>query len=421
MAQRPQLRLPGAPGPLATGCLLRQRRGDHRQRRLCAQRRLRRGANAERYRLSCFYIDQQGHWWPPAVADAVLASGLPAQPADLPPAPQRPGFRGFPDGALEVEVWFPVLHGPNGEDGTIQGMLEMAGLPYVGANVFASAAAMDKEFTKKLLDKSITPYLDQQCKAKGIIGDLEFTWAPTPQVNTWKLVTNNFSATQHICTGIIDLQVKQQDQVANMNFKSTFHKLGGQDLNTYFGTFALKDVHDEFGTSSDQFISPWRCHACQASPNRAGPRLTGPCRSCLVYLLTNSNVPQPMPQLFLESGLPSPTPIWRPARIIRLPMSLTVNMSASNRMRTVAVQPTSYMARTRMSATPVAFRTECSTCLGSPEILIRGVPSEASKPSASRKIPFFAFVIWKPTTEQAETSAFLRAPAGIPHQPSWLR
>ncbi|MBM7492943.1 D-alanine-D-alanine ligase [Micromonospora luteifusca] len=50
----------------------------------------------------------------------------------------------------DVDVVFPVLHGTYGEDGTIQGMLEMAGIPYVGANVFASAAAMDKEFTKKL-------------------------------------------------------------------------------------------------------------------------------------------------------------------------------------------------------------------------------------------------------------------------------
>ena len=49
-----------------------------------------------------------------------------------------------------VDVVFPALHGAYGEDGTIQGMLEMAGIPYVGANVFASAAAMDKEFTKKL-------------------------------------------------------------------------------------------------------------------------------------------------------------------------------------------------------------------------------------------------------------------------------
>ncbi|MFI7600815.1 D-alanine--D-alanine ligase family protein [Actinoplanes sp. NPDC049681] len=49
-----------------------------------------------------------------------------------------------------VDVVFPALHGAYGEDGTIQGMLEMAGIPYVGANVFASAAGMDKEFTKKL-------------------------------------------------------------------------------------------------------------------------------------------------------------------------------------------------------------------------------------------------------------------------------
>ncbi|WP_170318849.1 D-alanine--D-alanine ligase family protein [Allorhizocola rhizosphaerae] len=49
-----------------------------------------------------------------------------------------------------VDVVFPALHGAYGEDGTIQGLLEMSGIPYVGANVFASAAAMDKEFTKKL-------------------------------------------------------------------------------------------------------------------------------------------------------------------------------------------------------------------------------------------------------------------------------
>src|SRR5262252_6083227 len=51
----------------------------------------------------------------------------------------------------DVDVVFPVLHGRFGEDGTIQGLLEMAGVPYVGPGVFASAAAMDKEFTKKLL------------------------------------------------------------------------------------------------------------------------------------------------------------------------------------------------------------------------------------------------------------------------------
>jgi D-alanine-D-alanine ligase len=57
----------------------------------------------------------------------------------------------------EVDVVFPVLHGTHGEDGTIQGLLEMSGLPYVGSGVFASAASMDKEFTKKLLASAGLP------------------------------------------------------------------------------------------------------------------------------------------------------------------------------------------------------------------------------------------------------------------------
>lgn len=48
----------------------------------------------------------------------------------------------------DVDVVFPLLHGPFGEDGTIQGMLEMAGVPYVGSGVLASAAGMDKHFMK---------------------------------------------------------------------------------------------------------------------------------------------------------------------------------------------------------------------------------------------------------------------------------
>jgi D-alanine-D-alanine ligase len=60
----------------------------------------------------------------------------------------------------EVDVVFPVLHGAYGEDGTIQGLLEMAGVPYVGSGVFASAASMDKEFTKKLLTAAGLPQGD---------------------------------------------------------------------------------------------------------------------------------------------------------------------------------------------------------------------------------------------------------------------
>jgi D-alanine-D-alanine ligase len=59
-----------------------------------------------------------------------------------------------------VDVVFPVLHGAYGEDGAIQGLLEMAGVPYVGSGVLASAVAMDKEFTKRLLAGEGLPVAD---------------------------------------------------------------------------------------------------------------------------------------------------------------------------------------------------------------------------------------------------------------------
>lgn len=56
-----------------------------------------------------------------------------------------------PDGAIDFDVMFPVLHGPFGEDGTIQGALEMAGIPYVGCGVLASALGMEKDIAKRLV------------------------------------------------------------------------------------------------------------------------------------------------------------------------------------------------------------------------------------------------------------------------------
>ena len=61
-----------------------------------------------------------------------------------------------------IDVVFPVLHGPYGEDGTLQGLLELAGMPYVGSGVFASAAAMDKAHMKRLLGAAglkVPPYV----------------------------------------------------------------------------------------------------------------------------------------------------------------------------------------------------------------------------------------------------------------------
>lgn len=62
-----------------------------------------------------------------------------------------------PDVLAQVDVVFPVLHGPWGEDGTIQGLFELAGVPYVGSGVFASAAAMDKAHLKALMRASDIP------------------------------------------------------------------------------------------------------------------------------------------------------------------------------------------------------------------------------------------------------------------------
>jgi len=65
-------------------------------------------------------------------------------------------------GALGVDVVFPVLHGPMGEDGSVQGLLELAGVPYVGAGVLGSAVGMDKDVMKRLLaheEIPIVPYL----------------------------------------------------------------------------------------------------------------------------------------------------------------------------------------------------------------------------------------------------------------------
>lgn len=79
----------------------------------------------------------------------------------------KPGFSFLPwlnqDSAfLEADIYFPMLHGPNGEDGKIQALLEMAGKPYVGADSVSSALAMDKVTSKILFTKAglnIVPYL----------------------------------------------------------------------------------------------------------------------------------------------------------------------------------------------------------------------------------------------------------------------
>ncbi|MFN9932064.1 MAG: D-alanine--D-alanine ligase family protein [Cyanobacteriota bacterium] len=135
---------------------------------------LRSGANGERYRVACFYIDRQGRWWPPAVAAAVLEKGTPAEPGSLAADPGPSGFRGFPEGALEVEVWFPVLHGPNGEDGTIQGLFTLMQVPFVGSGVLGSAVGMDKQAMKAAFAAAGLPQVPYVCvSAAELAGDGE--------------------------------------------------------------------------------------------------------------------------------------------------------------------------------------------------------------------------------------------------------
>jgi D-alanine-D-alanine ligase len=77
----------------------------------------------------------------------------------------------IPEVLGDVDVVFPLLHGPYGEDGTIQGLLELAGVPYVGSGVLASAAAMDKAVTKVLVAAAgltQAPYV--------VIGDRDWTF-----------------------------------------------------------------------------------------------------------------------------------------------------------------------------------------------------------------------------------------------------
>jgi D-alanine-D-alanine ligase len=91
--------------------------------------------DAAKYEIVEYFIDKEGKWSPQPI---------------LP----EPGAQ--PD----IDVVFPVLHGTFGEDGTVQGLLELAGLPYIGAGVLASSVSMDKEMTKRVCAERRLPIVD---------------------------------------------------------------------------------------------------------------------------------------------------------------------------------------------------------------------------------------------------------------------
>lgn len=90
-------------------------------------------------------IDRIGEWHH-VDNDQLISS---QEPSVISAAPVIERFHGIQ--TLRLDVAMPILHGPMGEDGTIQGFFELADLPYVGPGVLASAACMDKEYTKRLL------------------------------------------------------------------------------------------------------------------------------------------------------------------------------------------------------------------------------------------------------------------------------
>jgi len=130
-------------------------------------------ADPEKYEVVPIAITREGRWLPPAESAALLPEvvreKLPETPSeDAGPLAavgdptasrlQRQGGDAGPGaGVRRLDVVFPVLHGTYGEDGTIQGLLEMAGVPYVGCGVLASSCGMDKVAMKTLFRQAGLP------------------------------------------------------------------------------------------------------------------------------------------------------------------------------------------------------------------------------------------------------------------------
>jgi D-alanine-D-alanine ligase len=117
------------------------------------------GENSDKYQIMPVYIQKDGVWQAGDTAQLVLESGKALQ-LDNPDASlaiaaksqNLPTHSGFSSLSMadqnanwsEVDVWFPILHGPNGEDGTVQGLLKLMQVPFVGSGVLGSAMGMDK-------------------------------------------------------------------------------------------------------------------------------------------------------------------------------------------------------------------------------------------------------------------------------------
>ena len=128
---------------LNVGLLFGGRSGEHEVSIISAgaiAKGLAMGENAVRYKVHLFYIAKNGAWVSGETAKTVLDS----QCAIVTDDAIRPNLWQFPAGVENIDLWYLVLHGPNGEDGTIQGLMELMQVPYVGSGVLASCVGMDK-------------------------------------------------------------------------------------------------------------------------------------------------------------------------------------------------------------------------------------------------------------------------------------
>jgi D-alanine-D-alanine ligase len=144
---------------LRVGVLFGGRSGEH-EVSLASAASVIRGLDPDKYEAVPIGITKDGHWLVGEGAvkmlPEVLRGGrrvmLTADPTEAALVPLDRGA-----GAQRLDVIFPVLHGTFGEDGTIQGMLDLAGLPYVGAGVLGSAIGMDKDVAKRLCQATGIP------------------------------------------------------------------------------------------------------------------------------------------------------------------------------------------------------------------------------------------------------------------------
>lgn len=114
--------------------------------------------DAQRYNIILVGITKEGHWVEAADLNAVQDGSWRQSKTSivLSPDATRKGFYRMSEDEkaqfVHLDVIFPVLHGLYGEDGTVQGLFKLAGIPFVGCGLFASAAGMDKLYTKIIVD-----------------------------------------------------------------------------------------------------------------------------------------------------------------------------------------------------------------------------------------------------------------------------